>query len=186
MKVKKYTAKTMSEAMEKIKGELGQDAVILNSKRVEKGGFLGLFTKKNVEVIAAIDPDTQDSAKASSGKVPRQAASPRQRPVPKESQDTRKLTREIDELKQMIQSMQTSGSQQISAEEFPGYLTELNHILKDQEIHDVYRLEIMRALLKRWYQENGESQPESAILKWLQNELDQSLIDIPCGAFDYQ
>lgn len=186
MKVKKYTAKTMSDAMVKIKEELGQDAVILNSKRVEKGGFLGLFTKKNVEVIAAIDPDAQGSAKASGGKGPRQEASPRQRPVPKNAQDTRKLTREIDELKQMIQSMQTSGSQQMTAEDYPGYLSELNHLLRDQEIHDVYRLEIMRALLKRWYQENGESQPEPTVLKWLQKELDQSLVTISCGTFDYQ
>lgn len=186
MKVKKYTAKTMSDAMVKIKEELGQDAVILNSKRIEKGGFLGLFTKKNVEVIAAIDPEPQPASASSGVKTSKVDAKTRQRPVPKESRDTRKLTREIDELKQMIHAMQKPASQQPVSEDYPGYLTDMNHLLRDQEIHDVYRLEIMRALLKRWYQENGESQTESTVMKWLYNELDQSLVDIPCGAFDYQ
>ncbi|CQR47681.1 Flagellar biosynthesis protein FlhF [Paraliobacillus sp. PM-2] len=57
MKVKKYIAPTMPEAMSKIRKELGNDAVILNSKVIYTGGILGLFKKRNIEVIAAIDPD---------------------------------------------------------------------------------------------------------------------------------
>src|SRR5690554_64383 len=56
MKLKKYVAKTMPEAMQQVRKELGSDAVILNSKTIETGGFLGLFKKKNIEVVAAIDP----------------------------------------------------------------------------------------------------------------------------------
>ncbi|BDG42734.1 hypothetical protein PcaKH35_10790 [Parageobacillus caldoxylosilyticus] len=56
MKVKKFVAPSMSEAMKMIRAELGSDAVILNSKVVHKGGLFGLFTKKNIEVIAAVDP----------------------------------------------------------------------------------------------------------------------------------
>lgn len=55
MNVKKISAPTMTEVMKKVKNELGENAVILNSKVVYKGGFLGLFRKKNVEVIAAVD-----------------------------------------------------------------------------------------------------------------------------------
>lgn len=46
MKVKKFIAKTMSEATKQIRQELGSDAVILNSKQIETGGILGFFTKK--------------------------------------------------------------------------------------------------------------------------------------------
>ena len=56
MKIKKIYAPSMAEAMEKIKKELGQDAVILNSKVLYSGGFLGFFKKKSFEVLAAIDP----------------------------------------------------------------------------------------------------------------------------------
>ena len=56
MKVKKFVASSMPEAMKMIRAELGNDAVILNSKVVHKKGFLGLFSRKNIEVIAAVDP----------------------------------------------------------------------------------------------------------------------------------
>ena len=56
MKVKKFVAPSMTEAMKMIRAEFGSDAVILNSKVVHKGGFFGLFAKKNIEVIAAVDP----------------------------------------------------------------------------------------------------------------------------------
>ncbi|WP_062105060.1 flagellar biosynthesis protein FlhF [Bacillus niameyensis] len=55
MNVKKISAPTMPEVMKKVKAEMGENAVILNSKVVYKGGLFGLFRKKNVEVIAAVD-----------------------------------------------------------------------------------------------------------------------------------
>ena len=48
MKVKKYIASSMPEAMDRIRSELGDDAVILVSKTISTGGFLGLFTKKKL------------------------------------------------------------------------------------------------------------------------------------------
>ena len=61
MKVKKYTASSMTEAMKYIREELGGEAVILSSKPVYTGGFLGLFRKRSIEVIAAIDPKPEPS-----------------------------------------------------------------------------------------------------------------------------
>ena len=55
MKIKKYVASSMPEAIKQIRAELGSEAVILNSKVVHHGGFLGFFRKKNIEVIAAVD-----------------------------------------------------------------------------------------------------------------------------------
>ncbi|WP_138859598.1 flagellar biosynthesis protein FlhF [Exiguobacterium mexicanum] len=54
MQIKKYTGKTMAEAMAKVKQEFGDDAVILNSRQVKKG-WLGLFASQHVEVIAALE-----------------------------------------------------------------------------------------------------------------------------------
>ncbi|WP_096154620.1 MULTISPECIES: flagellar biosynthesis protein FlhF [Bacillus] len=55
MKVKKYTADTMNEAMKLVRTELGEEAVILNSKAVYSTKFFGFIKKRQVEVIAAID-----------------------------------------------------------------------------------------------------------------------------------
>ncbi|MCX7779287.1 MAG: flagellar biosynthesis protein FlhF [Negativicutes bacterium] len=55
MKVKLFTADTMSEAMAQVKNTLGRDAVILHTRRFRKGGFFGFFGKEMVEVMAAVD-----------------------------------------------------------------------------------------------------------------------------------
>ncbi|WP_110933102.1 flagellar biosynthesis protein FlhF [Paenibacillus bouchesdurhonensis] len=53
MRVKRYIVDTMPDAMQKIRDELGKDAVILSTKELKIGGFLGMFHKKKIEVIAA-------------------------------------------------------------------------------------------------------------------------------------
>jgi flagellar biosynthesis protein FlhF len=55
MRVKRYLVDSMPDALQRIRSELGKDAIILNTKEVKSGGFLGLFGKKKIEVIAAID-----------------------------------------------------------------------------------------------------------------------------------
>lgn len=55
MIVKKYLVSSMNEAMNKIRYELGRDAVIINQRKVRRRGFKGLFSPKMLEVTAAID-----------------------------------------------------------------------------------------------------------------------------------
>ena len=50
----------MPEVMKLVRSELGNDAIILNSRVIQTGGFLGLFKKRGIEVVAALDsPTTQ-------------------------------------------------------------------------------------------------------------------------------
>ncbi|MCA1797634.1 MAG: flagellar biosynthesis protein FlhF [Desulfuromonadaceae bacterium] len=56
MQVKVFESEDMSSALRMIKEELGQDALILSSRTVRKGG-MGLFGKPVLEVTAAIDDD---------------------------------------------------------------------------------------------------------------------------------
>lgn len=53
MQVKKYRAATTREALEQIKQELGEDAFVLETKRVKSGGFLGLGAQMQIEISAA-------------------------------------------------------------------------------------------------------------------------------------
>ncbi|HZG15097.1 MAG TPA: flagellar biosynthesis protein FlhF [Candidatus Bathyarchaeia archaeon] len=70
MRVKRYIVDSMPEAMEKIRIELGKDAIILNSKPIKTGGFLGMFSKQQIEVIAAVEEKNvvQPKAEAASKK----------------------------------------------------------------------------------------------------------------------
>lgn len=66
MRVKRYVVDSMPDALQRIRSDLGKDAVILNTKEIRSGGFLGLFGKKKIEVIAATDSSGHDAAPASS------------------------------------------------------------------------------------------------------------------------
>jgi flagellar biosynthesis protein FlhF len=88
MRVKRYVVDSMPDALQKIRSDLGKDAVILNTKEIRSGGFLGLFGKKKIEVIAATDTNAQSSAAAASSaatafsKVLAQASSAGYKPQP--------------------------------------------------------------------------------------------------------
>lgn len=56
MFVKSYIANEMPEAMERIRKELGPDAMILSNRQIRGKGLKGLFGKKLVEVTVAYEP----------------------------------------------------------------------------------------------------------------------------------
>ena len=55
MRIKKFTGFTAKEATDKMRREFGDDAVILNTRRVAKGGLLGIGGGEYFEVTAAYD-----------------------------------------------------------------------------------------------------------------------------------
>lgn len=55
MIVKRYMGKTNQEALEKVKANLGNDAIILSTRKIRQKGLKGLFLKPLIEVVAAID-----------------------------------------------------------------------------------------------------------------------------------
>jgi flagellar biosynthesis protein FlhF len=65
MKIKRFEASSMSEALRKIKKEFGEDAVILSAKTSRRNSLLGKKKGEHVVVTAAIDnmpssPDSQE------------------------------------------------------------------------------------------------------------------------------
>jgi flagellar biosynthesis protein FlhF len=55
MKIKRFEASSMSEALRSIKKEFGEEAVILSAKTIKKGRFFGKKNSPMVVVTAAID-----------------------------------------------------------------------------------------------------------------------------------
>ncbi len=66
MKIKRYIAPSMREALKQVRTEQGPDAVILSSRRIEEG----------MEVIAAVDYDQDLFVEASRARAPGQTAVP--------------------------------------------------------------------------------------------------------------
>ena len=55
MQIKVFKAGNMKDAMAAMKAELGEDAVILHSKKYKEGGILGIGSREVVEITAAVE-----------------------------------------------------------------------------------------------------------------------------------
>ncbi|MFD1018200.1 flagellar biosynthesis protein FlhF [Thalassobacillus hwangdonensis] len=147
MKVKKFEADTMPEAMKQVRKELGTEAVILNSKIVFRGGFLGMFRKRKLEVIAAIDPKQEQQRK------PSPPALTADRPLPAKPEavatDNYAVMKEIAELKKML--IQRSPSVESA---FAPEIQKYYEYLKQQEVSE----DIVVSLLESVSSENSEDE----------------------------
>ncbi|MBI5471717.1 MAG: flagellar biosynthesis protein FlhF [Ignavibacteriae bacterium] len=55
MRIKKFTGESLKAATEVMKEELGAEAIILNTRKVSKGGLLNFLSKEEYEITAAVD-----------------------------------------------------------------------------------------------------------------------------------
>ncbi len=75
MKVKRYEAPTLQEALLHVKRDLGSEAVILQTRKFNRGGVFGILGKNMVEVLAATDIETAGSSAMKAGPVKTRAGS---------------------------------------------------------------------------------------------------------------
>lgn len=101
MKFKKFRAENMAQAMEIIKDEIGPDAVIMSSKQVnKKKGILGLFSKKEFEVVAGYEE--HKPAKSNFQSMLSQEKSPAAGSIGTSTPNSTELAGSLNELKGMI------------------------------------------------------------------------------------
>ncbi len=58
MQIKVFKAGNMKDAMAAMKAELGEEAVILHSKKYKEGGILGIGSREVVEITAAVEENS--------------------------------------------------------------------------------------------------------------------------------
>jgi len=111
MIIKKFLAKTETEAIEMAKQELGNAAIVMNIKKVRPKGLAKLFIHGKVEVTAALD-----EAPVQTEKVSESAASDVSRPKPsKEPElDVAKNIGEDDSLEERLTRLQALLERQMS------------------------------------------------------------------------
>jgi len=180
LKVKKYVAATMPEAMKLIRAELGNDAVILNSKVVYTGGFLGFFRKKKIEVIAAMDQvaKMEPVVKEKPKKIP--VSSPKN-VLEKDIKPSEEVLKELSELKQMLGSISSSGQERVS---YPAPIQTVNTHLIKQGIEATIREDLLVALLERWYS-RGSQASQNEVLEWCKELMKARLSDLPFGELSF-
>ncbi|MFC5603081.1 flagellar biosynthesis protein FlhF [Sporosarcina koreensis] len=144
MKMKKYTADTMVEAMKKVRADFGDDAVILSSNVITSKGFLGFFRKKSVEVVAGFDEPLLSQAEPSF--VPKQAHGFA------ESKQDNEIRKEMNEMKQLLQEMKQSAS----FTNFPDELKPLLTFLEGQELSEELILQIGNEIFSQMKEEKKD------------------------------
>ena len=80
MQVRKFEAKTMKEALQLVKQELGPDAIILNAKDNKK--TYGLGGSGSIEVTAAISERSLERKKFAENRLPSKMKHCRPSPLP--------------------------------------------------------------------------------------------------------
>lgn len=101
MKVKRYIATDVSEAMIKVKNELGRDAVILHTRKIKKPGIMGFLKKPLVEVIAAVD----SSYSSNSNKVFKDNTLNSNTLFKNDSENIQNIHSQIDSIKSMLNTV---------------------------------------------------------------------------------
>jgi len=163
MRVKRYVVDQLPEAVAQIRTELGADAVILESRSISVGGFMGMFRKKKIEVTAAVEESTvtkevgnkspavdvnqlleqilKSSARTAAAPAPTaqaEPASPADKSaldVPKQAADRMASDKLImEELKEMRQQMTKLSQLQVSQNSFSDAMLALRRRLLDQEV----------------------------------------------------
>jgi len=123
MKIKRYFGKDTQEAMMKVKMDLGNDAVILNTRKVKKKGIFNIFKKPMVEVLAAVDEYPNSGSHGKDMVGTKNLSAPETQVIRANgytNEKIRNLENKIDSLEQMIKGIYesiTTGNN--TAEELP-------------------------------------------------------------------
>lgn len=151
MKMQKYTAETMVEAMKKVRADFGDDAVILSSNVITSKGFLGFFRKKSVEVVAGYDqPSRQEAEPLFAPKQTYGFAEPKQ---------DAEIRKEMNEMKRLLQEMKQSAS----FANFPDEMKPLLRLLECQELSEELILQIGNAIFTRMKEEKKDFSNEEQL-----------------------
>jgi flagellar biosynthesis protein FlhF len=149
MRLKTYTVNNMTQAIPMIKRDLGEDALILNTKKVKTGGFLGFFKQEKLEVIAAVETKPSEKKRSNETIIPESQSSQKEEvSVLIESENPSvKKDEDMDELMSELKSLKQFMFQAIDEDRLPDALKSLNKKLIAQGITEEVQSELLGKLM---------------------------------------
>lgn len=144
MRVKRFVAANIEEAMAKIKLEMGINAIILHTRYFKEGGFLGLFKKKYVEVTAATE---QEDPGFENRKPPIEPKLPEYSPGAVKAKE---FSYDINEMKSLMDNMTKVIEENSNVSHFPKIGQSLFLRLKKQEVEEKIIKKIVRTTLQQF------------------------------------
>ncbi|MGE7940957.1 flagellar biosynthesis protein FlhF [Lysinibacillus xylanilyticus] len=200
MKMKKYYASSIPEAMKLVRAELGEDAVILNSKVVVTKKFFGMIKKKSFEVVAGIDsmePSNTAPAPAAlpitktnkenaklleiTNAVQAKIHQPQHPAVShEESGISEELRKEITDLKALMQSMHKKTTQA----QYPDELLPFIEYLRQQELNEELITTIGDELFMHFKEASEINFSQCKMIT--KNLMRKELENLPVGGLSYE
>ncbi len=158
MRVKRFVADTIQEAIALVKADFGQEAVILHTKKIRKKGIFGLFKRSKVEVIAATEGRSlgrrQPPARATLGDV-----AARTRTESAATTELAKVREELDAIKRAINARASD------APPFSPAVLALEEALLEQEVDEDLVREVLSAVWARRRTEQSDDRD------WVRSEV---------------
>lgn len=120
MQLKTYQAKTMTDALAKVRTDLGGGAMILHTRSIKRGGLLGLGARTFIEITATADPRNSGRRPVAGGSMkvhdgfvpnPQSAIQPPQSPralAPRSAEPATldpALKRDLSEIRSMVRDL---------------------------------------------------------------------------------
>jgi len=200
--VKVYEGYSIFEAYSKLKKELGDKAVILSTRHIKKGGFLGFGGSKIVQITAsdnvkiaprrnvnspirsqqpelsaatAVPPNQSAPRTAKPSPLAEAKASIATNPTPVSNVNYDSFKSELSEIRSMIQEIQSSGQFQ----HWPDLPPEFQKAYDKLQSYNI-QTDIARALVHRWKNHYPEFKKGDRVdIKLLQNYISEMLV--PAG-----
>ncbi|CAM3077091.1 flagellar biosynthesis protein FlhF [Filibacter tadaridae] len=172
MKMKRYTADTMVNAMKKVRLDFGEEAIILSSNVVKTKGFMGLFKKKSVEVVAGFDEPTVQSQKVVDTLTPTREENG--------NGASTELKKEMSEMKKMLSDMRRT----TNAAHFPEDMQPLLSYLKKQNLSEIHIAELGDTIYNRMKMEKKDF-TFTEQLDIVKKSLEHEIGDLPFGGISF-
>lgn len=173
MKIKRYFGNTNREAMTKLKKELGENAVILHTRKIKQSGLLGFLKKPLIEIVAAID-DVEPMTKTTK-KTKRTNDSFVEKPIESlftDKQKNNEVNKEVVKLRKTVESfmynMEKNGSE---IGEFPVEVKLLHKKLLNNGIEHNISTKLLNELVQEYSKLEGRIEYNDLLQRLLKKHL---------------
>ncbi|HVZ81919.1 MAG TPA: flagellar biosynthesis protein FlhF [bacterium] len=203
MRIRRYEAPTIQEALMKVKKDLGPEAVILYTKTFRKGGVMGLFGRPMAEITAGVDLNLLDDVAKRKASLSPVVAERAEASIPKamvkspaipQSAPTgtldpnrikvKALQRELNEMKtsSVASALRDMNQLDPSALLSPGF-ARLRKKLSKQEVEEF----LIQKMIKGMMTENVDPDRSDEVYRWIHQFVGNALkIAGPGPASQYQ
>jgi len=160
MKIRRYVADSLQEAVKQARLELGRDAMIIHTRKFMQGGFFGVFARPRIEITVALD---EEVAQAASHDTLRAES----KPVPMVSEDTfvavnkelpekaDELLEELREMKQMMADLNHKLEEKDKLKGMPRSVQSLYKALVNNQVNEKLAFRIAQSVKQRIETEEG-------------------------------